>query len=578
MSVSDSKKIRGQSALEYILLIGGAVLISVVVLSISIPFFSGTGSNILVNNIEGYSNQVSLNSYSGGSSGDTTSVCGDGTLDLGEACDDGDVLPNDGCNSTCQVESGWTCVSEPSVCTANPPPSCGDGILDAGETCDPPQLVCIPVYASSCSYCDAACQTTTIQGPKCGDNVVNGPEVCDGSVPPAVTCVTQGFDEGTISCSSSCTYDTSACTSYTYEYGAYLEPPVGKIIEGMGQWAIDNPLYLSKATSMGGLLPMHESLYFNIAASEAPADKPIKSASVMAGQFNAIDAKGEIPEIGIQFYDFSPPAGSLYQYTSHDDLVALETKPDYEAQVRRIGAALAIFDKPVFLKIGWEFNNKDNPSPPNPTKGAQAYHSTFFPIAYNKTRNWILDEYSKAGKTPKVAWVWAWEAAATTDYLDNNSQTGQPLWYPGDASVDWFGVDYFPVNDFTSQSGPPPFGPSHLIALNAFLDKAKAKGKPVHLTETSEVNIDVPGGSTDTSGVWNFWFVPWLSYLDAHPEIKSFSYIDHNWTGGNGGPATWKDGRRYTNDEIMQKWLNEMNDPKYLHAGEMSVLNGYSNP
>lgn len=44
-------------------------------------------------------------------------TCGDSYIDGGEACDDGDTDNGDGCSSTCTVESGWSCVGEPSVCT-----------------------------------------------------------------------------------------------------------------------------------------------------------------------------------------------------------------------------------------------------------------------------------------------------------------------------------------------------------------------------------------------------------------------------------------------------------------------------
>ena len=33
-----------------------------------------------------------------------TSFCGDGTVDLGEQCDDGNNLSGDGCSSTCRTE------------------------------------------------------------------------------------------------------------------------------------------------------------------------------------------------------------------------------------------------------------------------------------------------------------------------------------------------------------------------------------------------------------------------------------------------------------------------------------------
>ena len=42
------------------------------------------------------------------------SVCGDATQDVGEECDDGNVLPADGCSPTCTLEP----------CVAAPVPGC----------------------------------------------------------------------------------------------------------------------------------------------------------------------------------------------------------------------------------------------------------------------------------------------------------------------------------------------------------------------------------------------------------------------------------------------------------------------
>ena len=45
------------------------------------------------------------------------SVCGNGIIETGEQCDDGNTANSDGCSSTCQIESGWLCAGEPSICT-----------------------------------------------------------------------------------------------------------------------------------------------------------------------------------------------------------------------------------------------------------------------------------------------------------------------------------------------------------------------------------------------------------------------------------------------------------------------------
>ena len=47
-------------------------------------------------------------------------ICGNGILEPGESCDDGNTNAGDGCTSICTSEAG----------------SCGNAILEAGEGCD----------------------------------------------------------------------------------------------------------------------------------------------------------------------------------------------------------------------------------------------------------------------------------------------------------------------------------------------------------------------------------------------------------------------------------------------------------
>ena len=56
-------------------------------------------------------------------------VCGNGLIEGNEQCDDGNTASGDGCSySACQVENGWTCSGQPSVCKVDNPTlssSCG---------------------------------------------------------------------------------------------------------------------------------------------------------------------------------------------------------------------------------------------------------------------------------------------------------------------------------------------------------------------------------------------------------------------------------------------------------------------
>src|SRR5207244_2154411 len=78
-------------------------------------------------------------------------VCGNGIRDVGEQCDDGNTVSGDGCSATCQRE-----------------PGCGDGVVGPGETCDDGNTV-------SGDGCSATCQ----REPRCGDGILDSGEQCD---------------------------------------------------------------------------------------------------------------------------------------------------------------------------------------------------------------------------------------------------------------------------------------------------------------------------------------------------------------------------------------------------------------
>lgn len=103
--------------------------------------------------------------------------CGDGIIQAGEQCDDGNVVNGDGCSSTCQVQTGYSCSGTPSVCTT----ICGDGIKVGAEQCDDGNVVngdgcsstCTVQPGYFCSGSPSVCSTV------CGDGIVAGPETCD---------------------------------------------------------------------------------------------------------------------------------------------------------------------------------------------------------------------------------------------------------------------------------------------------------------------------------------------------------------------------------------------------------------
>jgi cysteine-rich repeat protein len=102
------------------------------------------------------------------------SVCGDGTVNKGEECDDNNIDRGDGCSQFCEVELGYSCSSgAPSVCSLLP--YCGDGSCNGGETC------------STCSSDCGACATTTSSGGGSGGSSGGSRGGGGGFVPKKIT-------------------------------------------------------------------------------------------------------------------------------------------------------------------------------------------------------------------------------------------------------------------------------------------------------------------------------------------------------------------------------------------------------
>ncbi len=106
-------------------------------------------------------------------------VCGDGVVAVGiEQCDDGNITNGDGCTSTCTVQVGFSCVGTPSVCTS----TCGDGIVAAGfEQCDDGNATNGDGCNSSCSIEPGFTCTgnPSVCAVICGDGIVGPGEQCD---------------------------------------------------------------------------------------------------------------------------------------------------------------------------------------------------------------------------------------------------------------------------------------------------------------------------------------------------------------------------------------------------------------
>src|SRR3989344_2162876 len=141
----------------------------------------------------------------GGGGGGGGAVCGNGTREETEQCDDGSQN-----GQVCTAEYGQSCQYCSSSCTnvTVTGPSCGDGTthMGNGEQCDNGNQngqACTAEYGQTCQYCSSQCSTVTVTGPRCGDGTVdtgNGEECDDGGTTPGDGCSAQCTNEHTAAC------------------------------------------------------------------------------------------------------------------------------------------------------------------------------------------------------------------------------------------------------------------------------------------------------------------------------------------------------------------------------------------
>jgi fibro-slime domain-containing protein len=109
----------------------------------------------------------------------STIACGDRRLSGPETCDDGNQVDGDGCSKSCAIEPGYLCSPVGARCAAI---KCGDGIVAGGEACDDGNqaaadgcsTTCTVEAGFVCPQAGKACRATV-----CNDGVKEGSEACD---------------------------------------------------------------------------------------------------------------------------------------------------------------------------------------------------------------------------------------------------------------------------------------------------------------------------------------------------------------------------------------------------------------
>ena len=215
------------------------------------------------------------------------------------------------------------------------------------------------------------------------------------------------------------------------------------------------------------------------------------------------------------------------------------------AMVRAIVTALRDSGRPVFLRVGYEFDAEICPG------GYGKYPMAAYQQAFKRVRSIITEEHAD-----KIALVWnAWAFQAR----DPAQAIGVAAWgwYPGDDVVDWIGLSVFPgasAGDVTEQY--------QADKRRQFVDFAKRHGKPLMIAEaTPRARFQPAVGEA----AWSGWYAGVFDYI-AQNDVKAFCYINMNWEAlGQWRGRGWGDSR-VQGTALSSKWQGALDGSRFLQA------------
>ena len=317
---------------------------------------------------------------------------------------------------------------------------------------------------------------------------------------------------------------------------APLEPPDGRMYHGTSPSPLDVDPYV---VSLGdtSVRPAVEGMHGGVPGTRLE-NMDRNTRDYLARLRNA----GRIPHLS---YSMSIGEGQAV-----DDVIA--QSDTYDEQIRIVGRAIRDYGDPVFVRIGFEFNGSWN-----------NYHPGQYPVAFRK-----FVDLLRAEGADNIVTIWCYEPDAPDDF-DAVGTDGQPLWYPGDKYVDWFGIDLFNSRHFVPGGDREEPGPYQRTLR--FLDMARQRGKPVFLSELAAVDAHITPDSQDPGFVdgqadWAKWFEPFFAFLEAHPEIKGFNYMSQDYRGTQYEVHGWGNSRIQDNSYIKERWVEQLRDPRFIHA------------
>jgi hypothetical protein len=213
-----------------------------------------------------------------------------------------------------------------------------------------------------------------------------------------------------------------------------------------------------------------------------------------AGRLNAIAARGMLPVIAWEPYDYT--LGGSAQANQPEYQLAAITAGRYDSYIRTWATGIAALPYPVVIRFAHEMNGNWYPWCES-VNGNQ-------PGDYVRAWRHVHDVFAAAGAR-NVTWMWSpnvtYPGAAPLVAL-----------YPGDSYVDWIGLSgYYGTAGMTSYKSFDQIFSATIAQLRTFT------AKPVVISET---------GATNMTGQQARWIAEMFADLAGHPDIVGVIWFE----------------------------------------------------
>ncbi|MHB1023043.1 MAG: glycoside hydrolase family 26 protein [Acidobacteriaceae bacterium] len=291
-------------------------------------------------------------------------------------------------------------------------------------------------------------------------------------------------------------------------FGRRLEPRSAVVLHGAGQ--SDDATFEDYSQVMGATRPM---LYMSY------VDLKDNLQNYFAGLHATLERYPDfiIPQIGLSLNQGQAA-------THYEDQVAAGA---LDNQLALLCTGLQSLDRPVFLRIGYEFNGQWN-----------GYEPASYIAAFRRIVTTL-----RACHLNAVAAVW--------DFAPDGQDLNYMRYYPGDDVVDWWAVNLFSESSFTSTD------------TQRFLDDAESRRFPVMIGESTPRFHSV----TEGQSVIDQWYQPYFQLILSHPQIKAFCYINWNWAKYEQW-ADWGNARIQDDPTVLAFYKQELSKAAYASAGD----------